>query len=58
MSLLIIAILIILSPVILIAGFISLVILLGITYLIISIPIEVAKKLKESKEKEWELIEY
>lgn len=52
MSLLIIAILIILSPVILIAGFISLVILLGITYLIISIPIEVAKKLKESKEKE------
>lgn len=44
-----IAILIILSPVILIAGLFSLFIILGILYSIISMPISVAKKLKEDK---------
>lgn len=49
-----IAILIILSPVILIAGLFSLFIILGIVYSILSIPIGVAKKIKEDKEKDEE----
>lgn len=44
MSALTIAILIILSPLILIAGFISLIIIFGIIYAIFSIPINLAKK--------------
>ncbi|MEE0127887.1 MAG: hypothetical protein UE116_06330 [Clostridia bacterium] len=44
MSALTIVILIILSPIILIAGFISLTIILGIIYAIFSIPISLAKK--------------
>ena len=47
-----IAILIILSPVILIAGLFSLFIILGILYSIISIPIEAVKKIKEEKKQE------
>lgn len=47
-----IILLIIFSPAILIAGFISLCIILGILYSIISIPMEVVKKIKEDKEKD------
>ena len=47
-----IAILIILSPVILIAGLFSLFIILGILYSIISIPIEVAKQVRKCQKQE------
>lgn len=45
-----IAILIILSPVILIAGLFSLFIILGIVYSIISIPINLVKQVKKCQE--------
>lgn len=47
-----IAILIILSPVILIAGLFSLFIILGILYSIISIPIGVVKQVRKCQEQE------
>ena len=49
LEVLVIILIIIFSPVILIAGVFSLFIILGLVYSIISIPIEIVKKMKEDK---------
>ena len=49
-----IILIIIFSPVILIAGFISLAIILGIIYVIFSVPINLAKQVRKCKEEDQE----
>lgn len=54
LGVLVIILIIIFSPVILMAGFISLTIILGIIYAIFSVPINLAKQVKKCKEEDQE----